>query len=239
MGVQKIQKEIVVEEQKKLKKIAAQKAHMAEVFKENTENRERAQKDAAAQVAADIKTMKQQNKLMEEQDKAKAAEKEARMARQKALMERMKKTVMAQAQAKGQEDEIRAAKQKEEADLRAMENALIKQTKLKELRCDIRDYQLTQIAIKSENKQSALELKKLQANVLKNDSAQYTATEAKKVLTKKLRNYEHQKELQKQILAKEQRVKNVEMSAAEESINRSLLDHVSRALEEKRREAAP
>lgn len=156
------------------------------------------------------------------------------MEKQKKLLEKMKQTVMAQAEAKGQEDEIRAAKQKEEADLRALEASLLKQKKLEELRHSNRDYILKQMQSKTERKQQALELKKLQANVLTDDTAAYDAAEKKKVEARKLKNFEHQKELQAQIREKESRVKNVEMSSAEESINKSLLEFVHKALEEKK-----
>ncbi len=69
---------------------------MAEVFKENQENRERKQKDLEAQVASDVATMRAYNILLDQQDKQRQAEKEARLERQKALMDRMKQTVLAQ-----------------------------------------------------------------------------------------------------------------------------------------------
>merc|ERR1712048_1039755 len=142
----------------------------------------------------------------------------------------MKQTVHAQAEGKTKEDEARAAHQKEEADKRACEAALTKQLKLEALRADTIDYLRQQMQLKREKKQQALELKKVQAHVLGEDTKAYDEAEAKKEAARKLKNFQHQKELQSQILEKENRVKIVEMSAAEESINRDLLQHVYKAL---------
>ena len=192
---------------------------------------------------------------------------------------------MAQAEAKGQEDEIRALKQKEEADLRAvggrrdvtvsifkvqpqpflldrsvdneffalaqnssrphiasppkkcrplppqLEATVNKQEQLSRLRHDTRDYLLKQMQDKADRKAQALELKKLQASVLVEDTRNYDETESKKVKAKKLRNFEHQKELQAQIREKEGRTLNIAMSQAEEAINKDLLQHVFVELE--------
>merc|ERR1712194_575252 len=228
--VLKIQKEIRQEEDKKIKKIEAQKAHMAKVFEENRINRAKKEDEAQRIQAEDIKTMKEYNRAMEKQEKKREQEKEARLERQKQLLERMKETVQAQAQAKGQEDEIRAAKQKEEADARALANSLEKQMKLQVLRCETRDFQLCQIQNRNEKKQNVLELKKLQAGVLEEDTANYDAAEKKKVEAAKLKQYKHQAELQEQIKEKERRIMKVEMSDVEKQMNLPLLKHVYEAL---------
>ena len=106
--------------------------------------------------------MKEYNKVLDAQEKLRQEEKERRVARQKQLMEKMKETVLAQQEAKGQEDEIRAARQKEEADLRALEIAVNKQEKLEAMRSETRDYLLKQMQDKTDKRQQALELKKLQ-----------------------------------------------------------------------------
>ena len=73
-----------------------------------------------------------------------------------------------------------------------------------------------------------------QAGVLDEDRKQYEDAEAKKVRALKLKAFEHQKELQKQILEKEARPKDVAMSAEEEKMNKDLLDHVCKELEKSR-----
>ncbi len=112
----------------------------------------------------------------------------------------------------------------------------MKEQKLEALRGETRDYLLTQISEKSARKQQLLELKVLQADVLVRDTELYDQTEAKKVNARKLKNFQHQAELQSQILEKEKKSKTVEMSHAEESINRDLLEHVWKALHEKKLE---
>ncbi|CAD7926755.1 unnamed protein product [Amoebophrya sp. A120] len=232
--VVRIQRELEEEAKKQAKKIEQNKANMAKVFKENQENKAKKEAELKEQADADMKQMKEYAKLLERQEAARKEEQQARADRQKSLMDKMKNTVMAQAAAKGQEDEIRAAKQKEEADLRALEMAVNKQMKLEAMRAETRDYLLKQMQIKNERKQQSLELKKLQAGVLDEDRAQYEAQEAKKVQALKLKAYEHQKELQKQILEKEARPKDVAMSAEEEKMNKDLLDHVCTELEKAR-----
>ena len=68
-------------------------------------------------------------------------------------------------------------------------------------------------------------------------SSVFEAAEAKKVKAKKLKAYLHQQQLQLQILEKEKRAKKIEMSQAEESINKDLLEHCYKELQKKKVEA--
>merc|ERR1711861_72970 len=122
-------------------------------------------------------------------------------------MDRMQATVGAQAAAKGAEDEIRAAKQKEEADIRTLELEVNKQRKLKQMREENRDYLLKQMQAKADKKTQALELKKMQAQILVEDTKQYEEVEKKKQEDKKLRSYEAKLELQQQIQMKQAEIK--------------------------------
>merc|ERR1712164_57190 len=101
--------------------------------------------------------MKDYNKVLDRQAKEREAEKQARVDRQKKLMDKMQATVFAQAATKGAEDEIRAAKQKEEADIRTLELEVNKQRKLKQMREENRDYLLKQMQAKADKKTQALE----------------------------------------------------------------------------------
>jgi len=230
-AVVKIQKEIKLEEEKRLRKIEAQKAHMAKVFIENKQNKARKEEEARKNMEAEIKALKVAQKAMDEQDKRRELEKAARLDRQKKLLERMKNTVQKQAQAKGFEDESRAAQQKQEADKRALENTLEKELKLKALRMETQEYLLSQMALKDDKKRAGLEFKKVQAGVLEEDTAQYALAEKAKVQASKLKFYQNQAELQAQITEKQSRVKNVEMSRQELAINKNLLKNVCQALE--------
>lgn len=228
-----------MEEKEKIerKKIEDRQA-MLKVFKENQENKAKKEEERKVQVAHDIKVMKDYNKLMDKQAKEREAEKQARVDRQKKLMDKMQATVGAQAAAKGAEDEIRAAKQKEEADIRTLELEVNKQRKLKQMREENRDYLLKQMQAKADKKTQALELKKMQAQILVEDTKQYEEVEKKKQEDKKLRSYEAKLELQQQIQMKQAEIKNVEMSVAESQINRDLLQLVSETLAKRDAEAA-
>lgn len=238
LAVSRIQKEIVEEKEKIERKKIEDRQAMLKVFKENQENKAKKEEERKAQVAHDIKVMKDYNKLMDKQAKEREAEKQARVDRQKTLMDKMQATVGAQAAAKGAEDEIRAAKQKEEADIRTLELEVNKQRKLKQMREENRDYLLKQMQAKADKKTQALELKKMQAQILVEDTKQYEEVEKKKREDKKLRSYEAKLELQQQIQMKQAEIKNVEMSVAESQINRDLLQLVSETLAKRDAEAA-
>ena len=77
-----------------------------------------------------------------------------------------------------------------------------------------------------------------QASVLVEDTKQYDVLESKKTAAKKLKNFEHQRELQAQILEKERRAKEVDMSLAEEQMNKDLLVHVHKVLQEHKSEVS-
>merc|ERR1719265_2416723 len=106
--------------------------------------------------------MKANQKMLERQELQRIEENEKRLARQKQLQDRMKETVTKISDAKGAEDEERAAKQKEEADERALEHVLNKQSKLAAMRNDTKNYLLKQMEEKANRKRQALELKKMQ-----------------------------------------------------------------------------
>merc|ERR1711934_460448 len=120
-----------------------------------------------------------------------AQELQARMDKQKALMEKMKDNVIKQQQKKGDEDYRRAAKQKEEADQRAIEMERNKEAKLKEMRYDTQAFLFKQMAEKDEKKEQALELKRLQAGILEADTQEYMQMEKQKGQDRRVRNIEH------------------------------------------------
>ena len=73
----------------------------------------------------------------------------------------------------------------------------------------------------------------LQAGILDADTKEYEKAEKEKVEQKKYRYYQHKLELQQQIQDKQAQEKNIEMSSAEASLNKDLLELVSKALTER------
>merc|ERR1711904_264735 len=120
---------------------------------------------------------------------------QARMDKQKTLMEKMKENVQKQ----GDEDARRAAKQKEEADARAIEMERNKEEKLKQMRHETQSFLFKQMAEKDEKKEQALELKRLQASILEADTQEYMHMEKQKSQDRRTRNIEHRVELEQQI----------------------------------------
>merc|ERR1711959_411772 len=100
----------------------------------------------------------------------------------------MKENVIKQQQAKGDEDAIRAQRQKEEADARAVEMERNKKAKLQSMRQDTQSFLFKQMAEKDNKKRQALELKRLQASILEADTKEYMEMEAKKVKEKRIKN---------------------------------------------------
>merc|ERR1712188_291153 len=135
-----------------------QKAAMKKVFAENLE--ENAQKEEARmrQQELDMEAMKEYNRILDQQEEMRAQELQARMDKQKALMEKMKENVIKQQQAKGDEDALRAERQKREADARALEMDRNKKEKLQSMRGETQAFLFKQMAEKDEKKQQALEL---------------------------------------------------------------------------------
>merc|ERR1719199_668278 len=129
----------------------------------------------ARQVQVDIESMKEYNRILDAQEQSRAAELEARMEKQRVLMEKMKENVVAQQQAKGDEDAMRAERQKAEADARALEMERNKHEKLQNMRAETQAFLFKQMAEKDDKKRQALELKQLQAAILEQDTGEYNA----------------------------------------------------------------
>merc|ERR1719456_318993 len=124
------------------------------------------------------------------------------MDKQKALMEKMKENVQKQQQAKGDEDNRRAAKQKEEADARAIEMERNKEAKLRQMRLETQDFLFAQMEEKEGRKEQAYELKRLQAHILDADTKEYTEMEKARAIERRRQNVEHRIELDEQIARK-------------------------------------
>merc|ERR1711939_1300443 len=135
-------------------------------------------------------------------------------------------------QKKGDEDYRRAAKQKEEADARAIEMERNKEAKLKEMRHDTQSFLFKQMSEKDEKKEQALELKRLQASILEADTQEYMQMEKQKSQDRRLRNIDHRVELEHQIAQRAQEPqKKYAMSGAEVKMNRQLLELVDKTLQ--------
>lgn len=211
-----------------------QKAAMKKVFQENLE--ENAQKEEARmkQQEADMEAMKEYNRILDQQEEMRAQELQARMDKQKALMEKMKENVQKQQKKKGDEDARRAAKQKEEADQRAIEMERNKEAKLKEMRHETQQFLFKQMAEKDDKKEQALELKRLQASILEADTQEYMQMEKQKAHDRRVRNLEHRVLLEDQIAERaKEPARKYAMSGAEVKMNRQLLDLVDKTLQER------
>lgn len=230
--MKQIEEEIIEEKDRLLQKKAEEKKAIMKVFQENMADKKLRDEEMERQRAADYAEQQKALALMEADEAKRQAEAEERDGRQKALIEKMKTEVQSAQKAQGQEDAIRAKMQQDELNKRAQEVEKQKKLKLEELRHETQDYLFMQMAEKDNKKRNALELKDLQACVLKEDAEQYKVAEADKVLQRKLRNLENRAQLETQIQDKHSQ-KSKLMSDSEITMNLDLINVVEQTLKER------
>merc|ERR1719261_634860 len=134
------------------------------------------------------------------------------MSRQKALMDKLQANVAQQAKESGDNDAKRAKKQR-----------------LKQLRLETQAYLFKQMAEKDNRKNEDKDLQNIQSQILERDTEEYNEIEREKLIAKKIRNFEHRKEIEKQILLRSKQ-SVPEMSEAEVKMNTQLIGLVNRTL---------
>merc|ERR1719217_2018229 len=145
-------------------------------------------------------------------------------------MEKLQGNVQQQQKAAGDNDAKRAFQQQEEMDRHYAEAERVEQQRLKQLRLETQAYLFKQMQEKDSRKNDEKDLQNIQAQILERDTEEYNEIEREKIVSKKIRNYEHRKELEQQILARSKQ-SVPEMSEAEVKMNRQLLNLVNRTLD--------
>lgn len=227
--VDKIVTEMEAEQVRYEKKKLETKKAMKKVFEENAEDQRKRQAAIKEQQEKDAEAIKEYNRILDEQEEQRAEELANRMARQKALMDKLQANVSQQAKEAGDNDAQRAQMQADEADKHYSEAERVKQGRLKQLRLETQAYLFKQMAEKDSRKNDEKDLQNIQAQILERDTEEYNEIEREKIVSKKIRNYEHRKELEQQILARSKQ-SVPEMSEAEVKMNRQLLNLVNRTL---------
>merc|ERR1719281_1238647 len=202
---------------------------MGKVFEENQEDQKKRAAAKKEQQEKDAAAMKEYNRILDEQEEQRAEELANRMERQKALMEKLQENVAQQAKEAGDNDAIRAKMQQDEMDRHYAEAERVKQQRLKQLRLETQAYLFKQMAEKDSRKNDDKDLQNIQAMILERDTEEYNEIEREKLINKKIRNFEHRKEIESQILARSKQ-SVPEMSEAEVKMNRQLLGLVNRTL---------
>merc|ERR1719482_1741035 len=180
-------------------------------------------------MAKDAAAMKEYNRILDEQEEQRAEELANRMERQKALMDKLQANVQQQAKESGDNDAKRARMQADERDRHYAEAERVKQQRLKQLRLETQAYLFKQMAEKDSRKNDEKDLQNIQAQILERDTEEYNQIEREKLVAKKIRNFEHRKEIEGQILMRSKQ-SVPEMSEAEIKMNRQLLNLVNRTL---------
>merc|ERR550514_86201 len=173
--------------------------------------------------------MKEYNRILDEQEEQRAEELANRMGRQKALMDKLQANVQQQAKESGDNDAKRAQMQQDEMDRHYSEAERVKQQRLKQLRLETQAYLFKQMQEKDSRKNDDKDLQNIQSQILERDTEEYNEIEREKLVAKKIRNFEHRKEIEGQIMHRSKQ-SVPEMSEAEVKMNRQLLNLVGRTL---------
>jgi len=227
--VDKIVTEMEAEQVRFEKKKFQTKKAMRKVFEENEADLIKRKAMAIEQQEKDAAAMKEYNRILDEQEEQRAEELANRMGRQKALMEKLQANVSQQAKAAGDNDALRAQLQADEQDQHYSEAERVKQSRLKQLRLETQAYLFKQMAEKDGRKNEDKDLQNIQAQILERDTEEYNEIEREKLVSKKVRNFEHRKEIEGQMMARSKQ-SVPEMSEAEVKMNRNLLNLVNRTL---------
>lgn len=228
--VDKIVTEMEMEQRKFERKKAQQRAAMRKVFEENAEDQRRREEQRQEQMAQEAEAMREYNRILDEQEEQRAQELAARMGRQKALMEKLQANVAAQAKDAGDNDAQRANAQQAEMDRHYFEAEKTKQQRLKQMRLENQAYLLRQMGEKDGRKEEERTLANIQASILEADTEEYNDIERQKAVDRRIRNFDHRQELERQIACRAGQ-RAPEMSEAEIAMNKPLLQLVHRTLE--------
>jgi len=227
--VDKIVDEMEAEQVRFEKKKVEVKKAMRKVFEENAADQKKREQASKKQQERDAAAMKEYNRILDEQEEQRAEELANRMGRQKALMEKLQGNVQQQQKAAGDNDAKRAFQQQEEMDRHYAEAERVKQQRLKQLRLETQAYLFKQMAEKDGRKNEDKDLQNIQAMILERDTEEYNEIEREKLVAKKIRNFEHRKGLEAQIMQNSKKSVPA-MSEEEKKINRQLLNLVNRTL---------
>lgn len=228
--VDKIITEMEAEQRRFEKKKEAVKKSMKKVFEENMEDQRKRQKAKAEAMNAEAERMKEYNRILDEQEEQRAEELAARMERQGELMKKLQANAEGIKKGAGDGDAQRAAAQAEEQDRHFFEAEAVKHNRLQQMRLENQAYLLKQMEEKDYRKEEERTLQQIQAAILERDSQEYNEIERQKVIDRRIRNYEHRKDIEKQMEVK-LRQSVPEMSEVEIKLNKPLLELVNKTLE--------
>merc|ERR1712151_1090705 len=206
---------------------------MRAVFEENMEDMRKREEARQEQMAKEAEAMREYNRILDEQEEQRAEELSNRMARQKELMDKLQENVAAQAKDAGDNDAKRANLQQAEMDRHYFEAEKTKMQRLKQMRLENQAYLMRQMGEKDGRKEEERTLANIQAQILE----EYNEIERQKAIERRIRNFEHRQELERQISVRAGQ-RAPEMSQAEMDLNRPLLNLVHRTLQERDRSAA-
>jgi len=227
--VEKIVNEMESEQKKFERKKEENKKKMYKVFLENQEDQKIRNQQKKEQSEREAAAMVEYNRILDEQEEQRAEELANRMGRQKELMEKLMGNVQEQTKNAGDNDAQRANAQQDEMDRHYFEAEKAKQTRLKQMRSENQAYLIKQMGEKDGRKGDDRQLGDIQAQILQTDTDEYNQIERQKAVDKRIRNFEHRQDLEKQIEHRSG-VRAPAMSSEEVSMNRPLLSLVERTL---------
>merc|ERR1711988_1642410 len=172
---------------------------MRKVFQENAEDQRQRDAQLQEQKRQEANAMREYNRILDEQEEQRAEELAARMERQKALMDKLQANVAAQAKDAGDNDAQRANAQQAEMDRHYFEAEKTKMQRLKQMKLENQAYIMRQMGEKDGRKEEERTLANIQAQILEKDTEEYNEIERQKAIERRIRNFEHRQELERQI----------------------------------------
>jgi len=230
--VERIVDEMEAEQRRFERKKENTKRSMRKVFEENMDEQRRRDEDKRIQMQKEAEAMREYNRVMDEQEEQRAEELQGRLARQGELMKKLQENVEAVQRGAGDNDAQRAAAQQEEMDRHFFEAENLKQRRLQQLKKENQAYLLKQMEEKDSRKEDEKELQNIQAQILMRDTQEYNEIEKQKVVDRRVRNFEHRRDIEQQMDHK-MRQSVPEMSEAEIRMNKPLLELVNRTLDQR------
>merc|ERR1719265_372721 len=197
--VQKVAAE--VEKEKKLAedRKQANKEVMFKLLKESSEQVKVKTEKKLKAAREEIEEIKKYNEVLDAQDELRQKEVQKRREKQVELAEKMKEIVAQQKVSSGNEDQILANKQKEEADGRAIAALKHKEDRLREMRMENQAFLFQQMKEKEDRKKEEKDLKAMQAQILEAEQKTFLDIEKQRSANRHEKNVAHRTALVAQI----------------------------------------
>jgi hypothetical protein len=155
----------------------------------------------AQQMEEDTKQMHNYINMLEAKEKKTAKDAKERLDKHAEFLDNMKAAGLEEEKERELSETVKVAQEQKSAALKALELERKKRDELKSMRLENQSYLFEQMKAKEDVKKQEQEEKLMQAHYLASDTAHFHESEQQKITDKRVRNVEHRRELENQILA--------------------------------------